>query len=185
MSEFDPSQPLDAVDHERFSQFVAASVTPLDAYKKVYPKSSQKSAQANAYRLIETDRVKRRVKFLQSESSQDCRLSKKQRMDMLCDVLETSPGKIDQDSPLCQSYKHSRKVVGRGEEAEEWETDEIKICDKMKAHDILNRMCGDYAPEKHQDVTEWTPEQKAVIANMAAQSKSALAGMGIGKAKKL
>lgn len=66
----------------------------------------------------------------------------------LLSIIETPVGEVSQDSPLCQEYARSRKIVGKGEEAEEWETEKVKTPSKLDAIKELNKMAGYYAPEQ-------------------------------------
>ncbi len=64
------------------------------------------------------------------------------------DVVMTPPSKVNEDSHLCQKFKRTRKVIGHGDDAEDWETEEIWLPDKLKASDLDSTLAGDKAAEK-------------------------------------
>lgn len=66
----------------------------------------------------------------------------------LLSVLETPVEEVCENSVLAQEVKRSRKFVGRGEEAEEWEVEQVKTPSKMDAAKELNKMAGWYEPEQ-------------------------------------
>lgn len=66
----------------------------------------------------------------------------------LLSIIETPVGEVTEESPLCQEYTRSRQLIGKGEEAEEWETEKVKTPSKLDAIKELNKMAGYYAPEQ-------------------------------------
>jgi hypothetical protein len=84
----------------------------------------------------------------------------------LLSVLETPVEEVVPDSALAQEVKRTRKVVGRGEEAEEWEVEQVKTPSKMDAAKELNKMAGWYEPEevKHSGSVEIPGLAEAVAA---------------------
>lgn len=63
-------------------------------------------------------------------------------------IIETPVGSVDENHPLAQEMQRTRRAVGRGEDAEEWETEKIKIPSKTEAASLLNKMAGWNADEK-------------------------------------
>ena len=62
--------------------------------------------------------------------------------------METPVEEVAENSPLAQEVKRSRKFVGKGEDAEEWEVEQVKTPSKLDAAKELNKMAGWYQPDK-------------------------------------
>lgn len=65
-------------------------------------------------------------------------MSKKQLLDYLVDVLLTPAGSVDDEHKLCQAYKHTESERS------------LKIPDKLRAAELLSKLCGWNEPEKVQ-----------------------------------
>jgi len=161
---FDPAKPLSNQRWEKFCQAITSGKSCAASYKSAYEDSSQRAAESSAFDLLRNPRVQQRIKWIQDQLSEHCLITKKQRLDYAFEVLMSTCADMTPENPIVQSWKRTRKTVGRGEDAEEWETEEIKICDKMRALDIINKMLGDYAPEKIEDVTPLLPTERAGLA---------------------
>ena len=77
----DFSKPLENTKHERFSQEYHKTLNSADAYRVVYPKTTQKGSEASGPRLLGTVRVAGRIAYLQSVLSDDCGVTAKRLME--------------------------------------------------------------------------------------------------------
>ena len=121
--------------HERFAQLVArGDLSATRAYIKCG--YSKNGADVSASKLLGNARVSGRIQELQSESAQDCKLSKKQVLDFLAEVMTTPAGSVHKAHQLCQSFKDTDQA------------NEIRMPDKLAAATQLAKMCGWNEPEK-------------------------------------
>lgn len=127
---------LDNPRHERFAQFVAKGMEQAQAYREAGFSSVGEAAKANASRLMKDEGVAARVAELKAETERECRISKRKLMDYLCDVLEVPAGEVQEDHKLCQAYKHTESERS------------IKMPDKLRAAELLAKLCGWNEPEK-------------------------------------
>lgn len=63
-------------------------------------------------------------------------------------VMETPISEVDEHSPLCQELKRTRRFKGKGEQAEEWEVETIKMPCKKGSADSLAKLLGLNAAEE-------------------------------------
>ena len=132
---------------QTFVKGILEGLTDVDAYKAAFA-CSQANAERNAWRLRHRDCIKTALAATREAAITDMVLSLEQKRSILKMIVETEVGAVDQNSILCQSYKRTRKVVGRGEEAEEWETEEIKGVDKMRALELDAKLAGELSADK-------------------------------------
>ncbi len=68
----------------------------------------------------------------------------------LVEIIETPVEEVanSSNSPLAQKIKRKRLFVGRGDDKEEWETEEIETSSRMDAIKELNKMAGWHEAEK-------------------------------------
>lgn len=142
--------------HEAFAQAVAEGMSGAGAYRATIaePGTKTEACISAASRLLADDNVSLRVAELRMSFREvlEKKLGVRQETiaRFLVSVMETPGEEVANTpySPLVQEIKRSRKVVGRGEDAEEWETEQVKMPTKMDAAEKLNKMAGWYEPEK-------------------------------------
>lgn len=142
--------------HEAFAQAVAEGMSGTAAYREhiADPGTKTDTCMSAASRLLADDKVFARV----SELRTGFRHVLEQRLGMrqetiarfLVSVIETPVEEVVPNSALAQEVKRSRKIVGRGEDAEEWEVEQVKTPSKLDAAEKLAKMAGWYEPEKHE-----------------------------------
>lgn len=137
--------------HQKFAEGIALGLSAAEAYKAAYPKASADNARKNAPRLTTNDdivaevtRIRRAAEVLPGGAV----LTLAMKRHFLYNVVMTPIGKVTENSYLCQEMTRTRRVVGRGDNAEEWEVEKIKIADKLAAIRIDNELSGDNAPVK-------------------------------------
>ena len=131
--------------HERFAQLVAAGASGASAYRDAG--YSENNADVSANRLLGKAGIAARIAEIRGEAAQECRLSKKQLLDFLADVITTPAGTVHKLHPLCQSFKDTNYA------------NEIKLPDKLGAITQLAKMCGWNEPDK----IELTGKQEIII----------------------
>lgn len=140
--------------HEAFAQAVAEGMSGTGAFRAHVAEQGTKTeaCMTGASRLLARDEVRLRVAELRmtfQEVLQE-RLGVRQETiaRFLVSVIETPVEEVVPNSALAQEVKRSRKIVGRGEDAEEWEVEQVKTPSKLDAADKLAKMAGWYEPEK-------------------------------------
>lgn len=142
--------------HEAFAQAVAEGVSGTAAYREHIAEDGTKTdaCMTGASRLLADEKVKLRVAELRTSFREvlEHKLGVRQETigRFLVSVIDTPVDEVVPNSPLAQEIKRSRKVVGRGEEAEEWEVEQIKTPAKLDAVEKLAKMAGWYEPEKQE-----------------------------------
>lgn len=140
--------------HENFARGVAEGMSGCASYRAHVADKGAKTdtCMTNASRLLADAKVELRVEELRT-SFRDV-LEKKLGIRQetiarfLAAVIETPVEEVVPDSSLAQEVKRSRKMVGKGEDAEEWEVEQIKTPSKLDAAKELNKMAGWYEPEE-------------------------------------
>ena len=148
--------PLDNAAHENFAQGVAEGMSATGAYRAYVAEegSSTATCMCNSSKLMADPKVKQRVAELRIEFREalENRLGVRRETiaRKLVEIVEASPEEIAgiKNSPLVQKLKRKRRVVGRGEDKEEWELEEIETPSKLEALKELNKMAGFHAPEE-------------------------------------
>lgn len=142
--------------HEAFAQGLAEGMSGCASYREhvAEPGALTTTCMCNASQLLADPKVSQRVKELRTNFRDvlENKLGVKQETiaRFLVSVLDTPVEEVAENSPLAQEIKRSRKFVGRGEDAEEWEVEQIKTPSKMEAAEKLNKMAGWYEPEKQE-----------------------------------
>ena len=121
--------------HERFAQAVASGKSASEAYRQ--SGANGKNADVHAARLMVNDGICKRVAELKAAQSQKSELSRDQAREFLTEVILTPAGRVDEHSRLCQSYK----VTSEGRE--------IRMPDKLRAIELLAKLCGWNEPDKY------------------------------------
>lgn len=158
--------------HEAFAQAVAEGMSGTAAYRAnvAEPGTKTESCMSLASVLLSDLKIASRVAELRTSFREvlEKRLGVRQETiaRFLVGVLETPVEEVSENSPLAQEVKRSRKFVGRGEDAEEWEIEQIKTPSKMDAAKELNKMAGWYEPEevKHSGSVEIPGLSEAIAA---------------------
>jgi hypothetical protein len=137
--------------HEQFAQCVAGGASAAQAYRDTYPNASTATAETHGPELLRRSQVAVRVDELRGIQrtvvTEEFKVSREDMVRYLHEVLITPVGEIDADHVLAQEMTRSRRVRGRGEDGEEWETEKIKMPAKMDATEKLIKLAGWYAPE--------------------------------------
>lgn len=142
--------------HEAFAQAVAEGLSGCAAFRAHVAEEGTKTeaCMTGASRLMARDEVKLRVAELRTSFREvlEQKLGVRQETigRFLVSVIDTPVEEVVPNSPLAQEIKRSRKVVGRGEDAEEWEVEQIKTPAKLDAVEKLAKMAGWYEPEKQE-----------------------------------
>lgn len=111
--------------HETFAQGIASGLSAVQAYQQAG--FSGRSAEANAYRLMENDGVRARIEELRRENEALCVLTRQDALLFLSRVVRTSAAKVKEDESLVQE-------VGEG--------GRLRMPCKMAALRQLSAMCG-------------------------------------------
>lgn len=158
--------------HEAFAQAVAEGMSGTSAYRAEVAEEGTKTdvCMVNASRLLADAKIALRVSELRTSFREvlEKKLGVRQETvaRFLLSVMETPVEEVCENSVLAQEVKRSRKFVGRGEDAEEWEVEQIKTPSKMDAAKELNKMAGWYEPEevKHSGSVEIPGLSEAIAA---------------------
>jgi len=104
---------LDNPRHERFCQLMFEGRSQAEAYQ-LTTGCTIESANSNAYRLMEDDGIKGRIRELQAATVKKRMLTRERSLEILHDIVETPIGEINEDHPLAQAVKRSPEgnVVG-------------------------------------------------------------------------
>jgi hypothetical protein len=153
--------------HEAFARAIAEGLSGIAAYRQcISDKCTANAAIESASRMLALPQVAARV----GELRQSLRTVLADRLGVrqetiarfLLGIIETPVGEISPQSPECQAqspecqaqspecqeYKRTRRVVGHGDDAVEWEIEQIKMPSKLEALNLLNKMAGWNEPEK-------------------------------------
>lgn len=142
--DYDPSKPLNNPRHERFARNIALrAMSQADAYREVYG-NDKIGARCQASTLLSDQNISNRVRFLSERGAEKDVLSHQEKRAWLAKVVRTPVGEVDQQSPLCQSYKITEGLT------------EYKMVDKLKALELDARLAGELK------------EQTAITVNMLA-----------------
>lgn len=127
---------LDNPKWEDFAKHIVAGETQVKAYELAFG-NDHPSVGVSASQLIRQEPVARRIAELRKiglGSSPVLTLARKRTI--LRDIVETAPGTIDENSPLCQSYK--RRIDKDG-----GETIEYELPNKLKALELDAKLAGE------------------------------------------
>lgn len=153
----DGSQPLDP-KREKFIKFLLLGDSAAKAYKKVYPKAAQRTAEVEGSIWRNQPEVRLRFAWFQKGVEKKTFLTLEEKRDFLALSVRTPIGEIDENHVLCQSMKRRRLVkpgvktrdddddAGIENSFEEWEIEEIKVVDKLKSIELDNVMAGHNKP---------------------------------------
>jgi len=124
----------------KFAELYVSGKAAGRAYEEAGYKARGDKADQAASRLLSTnEKVAEFVTQLKEQNSEDCRMSRKEAMDYLCDILQIPIGEISKKHVLAQEHQAATENSG----------EKIKMPGKMDAFKELAKMCGWYEPEKH------------------------------------
>ena|GEM_PF-5002902 len=140
----DGSIPLSNRKHEAFAKAVASGKSAAAAYRKQFQKASIRTAETHGPALARECQVAVRVEWLKAQAVEAARLkaakwvkSRGEWIAWLGQAVLTPVGKIDEKSVFAQEVTRVRKVVGTGDEAEEYEVEKIKAVGKIDALKLI------------------------------------------------
>jgi len=157
---------LENIRHERFCQLVATGVSYTRAYRQVYG-AGKKSVDTAGSRLMRREGVLARVRELQREGASETALTVQAAHKYLLDVIVAGPGEIDENSPICQSYKRTETGI------------ECKLPDKLRALELAMKLQGclrDTAADQKTDVSGGIILTKSLLLAIQEKRRRALTG---------
>lgn len=132
--------PLQDPQHERFcAEFAKGLHSAAWCYKFVY-NCDESSSYSGAWQLMRNNEIGERIAEIQRVATQVSALEDGEMLSWLRRLVRAAPLDVDEASPFVQSFVRARKVVGEGEEAEEWEYHKIRLVDKLPAARLLAEM---------------------------------------------
>lgn len=131
---------LDNPRWEQFAQWIVAGKQQIEAYALAFGNSSDGAA-VNASRLVDKQPVSDRIAELRRVVTSGLPvLSLQEKRSFLRSVVNTPAGKIDENDPLCQSYKRRVRTDKDGGITEEYEYD---LPNKLKALELDAKLAGE------------------------------------------
>lgn len=130
---------LDEQKHEVFCQMVFAGKTDSEAYQ-IAIGSSPENADKNAWRMRDVRGVSERITELFERSAAKRVLTLAKKREILHDIATTAPGAINENNPLCQSFKKRTRTDRDGGITEEVEYD---LPSKLKAIELDAKLAGE------------------------------------------
>lgn len=123
---------------EKFCQLYATTGHATQSYLGAGYAANQKPrvAEANASRLLSKASIQKRLAELRNEVAKESLLTRSDIIKYLCEVITTPINAVDGDSRLTQELQHGMEGM------------KLKMVGKMDAIKELNRMMGNYEPEK-------------------------------------
>lgn len=141
------SLPLSPPQHEAFCQALVMGSPAALAYREhISAECTTKTSWEAASRLLRDDKVTARLSFLRAAAAKTglkhfgatVETVLQQHWEIVCTPL----AELNEHHPLCQKMKRRRRVVGSGEDAAPWETEEVEASSKSKALDAIATICG-------------------------------------------
>lgn len=140
--------------HENFCLNLVSGMSQTEAYIKAG--YSPRGANGEASKLISNHIISARIRELQKASESSKIISVQKRKERLTEIIEAShpdfhdaegrPVSLTHDTPNVGAVADVTQEYDSG--AERMVTTKVKLHDPMKAMDILNKMGGDYPPNK-------------------------------------
>lgn len=144
--------------NDRQKAFVAEYIRTKDAiksYLKCYPGSSLSSAEGNAYRLRDDERVQSMIHDAGAQLLDGAHLTLAEMQSFLAHAVKTPAGQVGRDHILCNGVKHTEHGT------------EVKVPDKLAAITLSARLGG------------FLKEQPAIVVQTSVDSLlSGLMGTG-------
>ena len=109
---------------------------------------SASSAQQNAHRLSENEGVKARIAELKHRNAEKCEMARAEAVQYLVEILKTPIGEVTADHRLAQSC--------------DAKSGKIELPNKLGAMQLLAKMCGWQAAERHEIDHNFKEQQELV-----------------------
>ena len=133
--------------HERFAQLVASGKhSDMEAFKQAG--YADESAHQNACRLRANESVAARIVELRARNAEKCQLSRNEAVQYPVEILKTPISEVTADHRLAQSY--------------DARSGKIELPNKLGAMQLLAKMCGWQAPERHEIDHNFKEQQELV-----------------------
>jgi hypothetical protein len=132
--------------HEKFAQGVAGGKKPSQAYETAGFARKPGFGFAGSWKLMRKPEVLARIAELQRQAEAECRISRKQLLDFLVEVMLTPAGEVHVDHRLCQAFHHTKRM--------QW----LRMPDKLKAAELVIKIHGWDEPER----TEHPIEERVI-----------------------
>jgi hypothetical protein len=135
--------PLPSPRHEKFAQLMATGEHPAwFAYTQAYPLVAESTCRTLGPKLFREPHIKARVAQIQGDAAADTSMQVQEYREYLSAIARTPVGEVDEMHMLAQKVKKTRRVSGKGEQAEEWETESIEMPSKLGAVQELAKHHG-------------------------------------------
>lgn len=131
--------------HEQFAQGIASGLSAVQAYQQAG--FSGRSAEANAYRLMENDGVRARIAELRRENESMSVLTRQEALLFLSRAVRTSAASLKDSDPLVQ------EIGDRGK---------LRLPCKLAALRQLSAMCGWEQPTPEPPAGGYLTSERAV-----------------------
>jgi hypothetical protein len=133
--------------HERFAQLVASGKhSDMEVFRQAG--HADESAHQNACRLRANESVAARIEELRARNAEKCQLSRDEAVQYLVEILKTPITEVTADHRLAQSY--------------DARSGKIELPNKLGAMQLLAKMCGWQAPEKHEIEHGYKAQQELI-----------------------
>jgi Terminase small subunit len=119
---------------------------------------ANESAHQNACRLRANESVAARIEELRARNAEKCQLSRDEAVQYLVEILKTPISEVTADHRLAQSYDPK--------------SGKIELPNKLGALQLLAKMCGWQAPEKHEIEHGYKAQQELISHRTAARAWS-------------
>lgn len=132
---------LDNPRWEQFCHYILSGETQVSAYRLAFGNKNEGSAGTLASLLMKRPEIQARLSSLRKSTGMSgAVLSMSEKRRFLRDVVNTPPGQIDENSPLCQSYK---KRIRTERDGTTEETIEYELPNKLKALELDAKLAGE------------------------------------------
>jgi hypothetical protein len=123
---------------EKFAQAIVEGHRQYRAYEKAGFALRGLRACGGAERLLKNPTVMARIVELRDEKMVAYRMSRRDVLNYLVDVIQTPAGQVKEGDRLCHSYRHTDRLRS------------ASMPDKLKAAEMLAKICGWFAPEQQE-----------------------------------
>ncbi len=130
-----------------FTKYIFEGMNQREAYKKAYGANyAITTIDANASRLASNAKVQALLDSLRESGKRSTIMNVARRQEILTQIAESKLHDVDPDVPDHVGIKKYKvKQTKRGIEKE------IQLEDRIAAIDLLNKLDGSYAPERHEE----------------------------------
>ena len=137
--------------HQKFAEGIATGLNATEAYRAAYPSASEASLRAAASKLLTNDNISAEIERIRRAAevlAGGCVLTLAMKRQFLYEVVTTAPAAISENSHLCQEFTRTRSA---GRDGEAWETEKIKMPDKIRAIITDNDLASEGSDAKAAD----------------------------------